>query len=63
MTWQLLVEVEPAIGDTLASLSASHVDAPVNVSEGERHGCDGVILHGASPAELKPIVEAYRQAT
>ena len=24
-------------------------------------GCDGVILHGASPAELKPIVEAYRE--
>jgi len=25
-------------------------------------GCDGVILHGASPAELKPIVAAYREA-
>jgi len=25
-------------------------------------GCDGVILHGASPAELEPIVAAYRQA-
>ncbi len=24
-------------------------------------GCDGVILHGASPAELSPIVEAYRR--
>lgn len=24
-------------------------------------GCDGVILHGASPAELAPIVDAYRQ--
>jgi len=24
-------------------------------------GCDGVILHGASPAELRPIVEAYRR--
>jgi probable F420-dependent oxidoreductase len=23
-------------------------------------GCDGVILHGASPAELEPIVHAYR---
>lgn len=23
-------------------------------------GCDGVILHGASPADLRPIVEAYR---
>ena len=25
-------------------------------------GCDGVILHGASPAELEPVVEAYRKA-
>ena len=24
-------------------------------------GCDGVILHGASPAELEPIVEAWRK--
>lgn len=24
-------------------------------------GCDGVILHGASPAELTPIVEEYRR--
>ena len=24
-------------------------------------GCDGVILHGASPAELAPIVAAYRE--
>jgi probable F420-dependent oxidoreductase len=23
-------------------------------------GCDGVILHGATPSELEPIVEAYR---
>ena len=22
-------------------------------------GCDGVILHGATPAELAPVVEAY----
>jgi probable F420-dependent oxidoreductase len=25
-------------------------------------GCDGVILHGASPAELEPILQAYRKA-
>ena len=25
-------------------------------------GCDGVILHGVSPAELEPIVSAYRKA-
>ena len=24
-------------------------------------GCDGVIMHGATPAELAPVVEAYRQ--
>lgn len=24
-------------------------------------GCDGVILHGASPAELEPIIATYRQ--
>ena len=24
-------------------------------------GCDGVILHGASPAELAPIVDEYRK--
>ena len=23
-------------------------------------GCDGVILHGATPHELAPVVEAYR---
>jgi alkanesulfonate monooxygenase SsuD/methylene tetrahydromethanopterin reductase-like flavin-dependent oxidoreductase (luciferase family) len=24
-------------------------------------GADGVILHGSSPAELEPVVDAYRQ--
>ena len=24
-------------------------------------GCDGVILHGATPAELAPILDAYRR--
>ena len=24
-------------------------------------GCDGVILHGATPAELEPILAAYRK--
>ena len=24
-------------------------------------GCDGVILHGATPTELVPIVDAYRK--
>jgi hypothetical protein len=26
-------------------------------------GADGVILHGAAPADLEPIVTAYRAAT
>jgi len=25
-------------------------------------GADGVILHGASPQELEPVLEAYRRA-
>lgn len=25
-------------------------------------GCDGVILHGCTPTELKPVIEAYRAA-
>jgi alkanesulfonate monooxygenase SsuD/methylene tetrahydromethanopterin reductase-like flavin-dependent oxidoreductase (luciferase family) len=25
-------------------------------------GCDGVILHGATPAELAPVVDEYRRA-
>jgi hypothetical protein len=24
-------------------------------------GCDGVIMHGATPSELTPIVEEYRR--
>jgi hypothetical protein len=24
-------------------------------------GCDGVILHGATPTELEPILAAYRK--
>jgi hypothetical protein len=23
-------------------------------------GCDGVIMHGCSPSELRPVVDAYR---
>lgn len=48
-------------------LSYSATGSPTQCVKAIRHqldlGCDGVILHGASPAELKPIVEAYRQAT
>jgi ABC-type sugar transport system substrate-binding protein len=25
-------------------------------------GCDGVIMHGATPDELRPVVAAYRAA-
>src|SRR5207302_7092358 len=26
-------------------------------------GCDGVIMHGATPAELAPIIDEYRRTT
>ena len=45
-------------------LSYSATGSPKRCVEAIRHqrtlGCDGVILHGASPTELEPIVEAYR---
>jgi len=25
-------------------------------------GCDGVIMHGATPTELEPVIGAYRAA-
>lgn len=45
-------------------LSYSATGSPDQCVAAIRHqldlGCDGVILHGASPTELSPIVEAYR---
>ena len=45
----------------LASAATGSPEACVDKIRGQLElGCDGVILHGASPAELEPIVEAYR---
>lgn len=45
-------------------LSAAATGNPEDCVKAVRHqldlGCDGVILHGASPADLRPIVEEYR---
>ncbi|MDX1650198.1 MAG: TIGR03857 family LLM class F420-dependent oxidoreductase [Myxococcota bacterium] len=46
----------------LAPAATGSPEACVRAIQGQFDlGCDGVILHGASPAELEPIVEAYRQ--
>jgi probable F420-dependent oxidoreductase len=46
-------------------LSYSATGSPDQCVAAIRHqmdlGCDGVILHGATPTELEPIVEAYRK--
>ncbi len=48
--------------DWLAPSATGSPEACVEAIEGQfALGCDGVILHGASPAELAPIVEAYRK--
>jgi alkanesulfonate monooxygenase SsuD/methylene tetrahydromethanopterin reductase-like flavin-dependent oxidoreductase (luciferase family) len=45
-------------------LAHSATGSPEQCVAAVRHqldlGCDGVILHGASPGELAPILEAYR---
>ncbi len=45
-------------------LSWAAVGSPTDCAAAVRHqlalGCDGVIMHGATPAELAPIVAAYR---
>ena len=47
-------------------LSYSATGSPAQCVEAIRGqmalGCDGVILHGATPTELEPIVAAYREA-
>jgi len=46
-------------------LSASATGTPEQCAAAVRHqldlGCDGVIMHGATPTELEPIVKAYGQ--
>jgi probable F420-dependent oxidoreductase len=45
-------------------LAAAATGSPERCAAAVRHqlalGCDGVILHGCSPAELEPVMEAYR---
>lgn len=47
-------------------LSHAATGSPERCVEAIRHqralGCDGVILHGATPAELEPILAAYRRS-
>lgn len=47
-----------------AWLANSATGSPEQCVDAIRHqlalGCDGVILHGATPTELEPILEAYR---
>jgi len=50
-----------------AWLANSATGSPEQCVDAIRHqldlGCDGVILHGATPNELAPIVEAYRASS
>ena len=61
-TTEQLEQIAPFIPDEWLENSAT--GSPKECVESVQHqfdlGCDGVILHGASPTELEPIVEAYR---
>ncbi len=50
-----------------AWLAPSATGSPAQCVEAIRNqldlGCDGVILHGAAPAELEPIIDEYRRRT
>ena len=47
-------------------LAAGATGTPEQCAAGVRHqfdlGCDAVIMHGCTPEELRPVVEAYRDA-
>ena len=47
-------------------LAPSATGSPAQCAAAVRHqldlGCDAVIMHGATPAELAPVVDAYRQS-
>jgi hypothetical protein len=62
-TTEQLEHIATLIPDEWLSYSAT--GTPSQCVRAIRHqldlGCDGVILHGASPKELEPIVEAYRK--
>jgi probable F420-dependent oxidoreductase len=61
-TTQQLEHIATLIPDEwLAPSATGTADQCVDAVLGQfRLGCDGVILHGATPRELAPIVEAYR---
>ncbi len=62
-TTEQLEHIASLIPDEWLSYSAT--GSPDQCVASIRHqmdlGCDGVILHGATPTELAPIVEAYRK--
>jgi len=46
----------------LSAAATGTADQCVDAIQGQFDlGCDGVILHGASPTQLQPIIEAYRK--
>ena len=62
-TTEQLEHVATLIPDEwLASAATGSPERCVERIQGQLElGCDGVILHGASPAELEPILQAYRK--
>ena len=51
----------PIPDEWLASAAVGTPEQCVDAIENQLDlGCDGVILHGATPAELAPVVAAYR---
>ena len=46
-------------------LAPSATGTPEQCAQAVQHqldlGCDGVIMHGATPAELAPVVAAYQR--
>ena len=62
-TTEQLEQIAPLIPDEWLAPSAtgSPAECVAAISGQFDLGCDGVILHGASPAELAPIVDEYRK--
>lgn len=63
-TMEVLEHVATLIPDEWLAPSAT--GSPAQCAAAVRHqldlGCDGVIMHGATPAELAPVVDAYRRS-